>query len=275
MIRTIVLFGLLGLSTTAWSAAEAELWPFWDASDDTSTQAVDHRPWQLLLDEFLKPHPDGINRLNYPGIAAGDGADRLDGYIRTLTALDPRQLSKAEQLPYWINLYNALTVQVVLGYPDKGSILRMGERLFSIGPWGDTVATIAGEDVSLDDIEHRILRPIWQDHRIHFAVNCASLGCPNLHRQAYTAANTEQLLQEGEQSYLEHPRGVTITGKRRVRLSSIFKWYRADFAESEDALLENYIAAHRQDVASLLAEGDLRVRYDYDWNLNTTEDEQR
>ena len=80
--------------------------------------------------------------------------------------------------------------------------------LFTIGPWQAKLLTIEGEKVSLDDIEHRILRPIWKDNRPHYALNCASLGCPNLAPVSYTSANLEQLLEQGARAYINHPRGV-------------------------------------------------------------------
>ncbi len=171
---------LVALSAEVAAAPKAELWPMWEQSDESNTAEIDHSAWQSFLDRYLDTQSgDGVYLVRYGAVSATD-RQTLDTYITDLQASDPRYYSKAEQKAYWINLYNAATVQLVLNHPTKKSILRMGDGFFKIGPWNEPLLTVAGEEVTLNDIEHRILRPIWQDHRIHFAVNCASLGCPNL-----------------------------------------------------------------------------------------------
>ena len=155
----------------------------------------------------------------------------------------------------------------MLDYPRKGSILRMSKRFFAIGPWGDEVITIAGQAITLNDIEHRILRPIWRDHRVHYAVNCASLGCPNLQTEAFTRANTERLLANGERSYVNHPRGVRIDDRGRLFVSRIYDWYRDDFAKDDRALL-SYLSQHHLRLVNALRTYEGRIRYEYDWALN-------
>ena len=251
------------------SAAPApDLWSFWATSNEDSSVSLDHSAWQQFLDDYVSVSDDGVNRVAYDA-AAESGRTLLTGYIDALTSMDPRQLTADEQYAYWVNLYNALTVDLVLNYPKKKSILRMGKGFFSIGPWDETVATIAGQEVTLNDIEHRILRPIWDDQRIHFAVNCASFGCPNLNKTAYTAANLEDQLDLAEQTYLNHPRGVLVDERGRVKLSSIFKWYQADFGLNETEVLD-YIAEFNDAVAKLDRTKNIRVKYDYDWSLNST-----
>lgn len=115
----------------------------------------------------------------------------LNDYLDQLSKLDPREFNRQEQYAYWVNLYNALTVKLILDNYPVASITKLG-GLFSFGPWDEKVFTVAGQTLTLNDIEHRILRPIWKDPRTHYAVNCASLGCPNLQSQAFTAQNTEQ-----------------------------------------------------------------------------------
>ena len=95
--------------------------------------------------------------------------------------------------------------------------------------WKKKLLTIEGEEVSLNDIEHRILRPIWRDPRIHYAVNCASIGCPNLVSTPFTAENTEALLDQGARNYINHPRAVNISSKGKVTVSSIYSWFESDF----------------------------------------------
>ncbi len=143
----------------------------------------------------------------------------------------------------------------------------MGQGFFSTGPWGDELVTVAGEELTLDDIEHRILRPIWRDHRIHFAVNCASLGCPNLLVEPFTAENAERLMDEGEHDFINHERGVSFDDRGRVQVSKIFDWYQSDFADDEAELLK-YLSMHHEKLADRLRRYSGGVQYEYDWTLN-------
>ena len=182
----------LSSAAPAWAAPTDQLWSHWTTYDAKSTVSVDHQPWQRLLSRYVVASDDGINRVAY---RAFDDSSKilLSQYLKTLSNLQPTQLNQAQQLAYWINLYNALTVQVILDHPKKSSIRSMGP-LLSFGPWDKAYLIIEGKPVSLDDIEHRILRPIWQDHRLHFVLNCASIGCPNLSQNAYTAKIRGQCL---------------------------------------------------------------------------------
>lgn len=259
------------LSNVAVSAApDAQRWAVWDANDPASETVIDHSPWQAVLDRRLSTSTDGSTQVDYVGF---DSADKtlLNQYINSLTRIDPRGLHRGEQFAYWINLYNALTVQVVLKYPRKRSILRMGETFFSIGPWDDELVTIAGESISLNDIEHRILRPIWRDQRIHYAVNCASIGCPNLSAEVFTRENLERQLNAAEVNYINHPRGATFSKRGKLKVSSIFDWYQVDFGENEQALVQ-YLAKHHAMLGERIGSYDGNIGYDYDWKLNTPTD---
>mgnify|MGYP001817371147 FL=1 len=255
--------GALCLALPVFAAPEP--WQVWREHNPESTRRVDHTAWQRFLEVFVVAGEDGINRVAYQQARADAGPD-LQRYLQELAAIDPRTLTRDQQMAYWINLYNALTVDVVLRHPGKQSIRRMGQGFFSFGPWDDALLSVAGIAMTLNDIEHRILRPIWQDQRIHYAVNCASLGCPNLSQTAYTAENLNRQLSEAEKTYLRHPRGVSFDSRGRLQLSSIFEWYREDFAETEQGLLE-YLAQHHPEAERLL-EYQGRISYRYDWQLN-------
>ena len=125
---------LLLASGPVLAAPASDLWPFWQQSDETNDQAVDHTLWQTFLDAHLSEHDDAINRVDYAAASEPAERQKLNAYIESLTNLDPRTLRKAEQFAYWVNLYNALTVEVVLRYPKKKSILRMGEKFLRSGP---------------------------------------------------------------------------------------------------------------------------------------------
>ena len=266
-IATTIATALLAFSTLASAAPDLDLWAFWNASNESNAQTVDHAQWQGFIDRHVAPSESGINLVAYGDVTQAE-RKKLNQYIASLTAIDPRTLRRDEQMAYWINLYNALTIEVVLRYPDKKSILRMGERLFAVGPWKDKLVTIAGEEVSLDDIEHRILRPIWRDHRIHYAVNCASLGCPNLATTAFTADKLDALMAQGERDYVNHPRGVGFENGK-LTLSSIYDWYGSDFADDEAGLLA-HLAERHETLGNALRNYDGRVAYEYDWSPNAS-----
>jgi hypothetical protein len=270
-IRQANLFVLISaFAVSAFATPAAEMWSIWNTSRESSPAAIDHAEWQWFLDQYVTPGDGGINLVAYRDITAAD-RQRLQSYLKALSQIDPRDYARAEQLAYWVNLYNALTVEVIATHPAKSSILRMGEGLFSVGPWNDDVITIAGIDLTLNDIEHRILRPIWNDRRIHYALNCASIGCPNLDRQAYTRGNGEQLLSANEIAYINHRRGVEFDERGRLVVSQIYEWYGADFVpdsvEHREGLL-GYLASHHATLSDKLNTYEGRIRYAYDWTLN-------
>ena len=185
------------LTAPVGAAPDADLWDMWIIGDQRSTTVVDHSAWQQILNIYIRTDAsDGINRFDYGAVTDAD-RDRLQRYIERLTEIDPRKLKRIEQRAYWINLYNALTVDQILERYPVGSIKFIKGGFLNPGPWNEELIVVAGQDLTLNDIEHRILRPIWNDPRIHYALNCASLSCPNLSPQAYTAANTEELLESG------------------------------------------------------------------------------
>jgi len=247
-----------------------EPWPFWQVSDAASIVVVDHSEWQRLLNAYLLTNTaDGIFRFNYASVTASD-RQSLVRYIDELTARDPRGLTHPEQRAYWINLYNALTVEVVLRRYPVTSIRKIPGGLFDAGPWDEPYIDVAGEPLTLNDIEHRILRPQWRDPRIHYALNCASLGCPNLAAQAFTAANTELLLELSAAAFINHPRGVSVVEKR-VTASAIYDWFDTDFGTDKGELLQHWLRYASPELAAALGTNadQLRFKYGYDWALNS------
>jgi hypothetical protein len=219
------------------SAPKAELWERWTAHDESSTTTIDHSAWTKFLSLYLEKSADGVNRMRYVDIPQADRS-RLDEHVARLATITISRFSRAEQRAFWINLYNALTVKVILDHYPVASIrdINISPGLFSIGPWGKKLVAIEGESLSLNDIEHRILRPIWKDPRIHYAVNCASIGCPNLMPLAFSPANTDLILEQGARDYVNHPRGVAIIDGKLVA-SKIYDWFKSDFGDSDQEVL--------------------------------------
>lgn len=263
----IVLVLSMCLAAPAHAAPKAKLWPFWDQHDPSSTATVDHGPWASFLDSYLQERDDGANLVAYGDVSSAD-KEALDAYVRTLAGLPIRSYGRDEQMAYWINLYNALTVQVILDHYPVDSIRDIDiSGFFSDGPWGKELVTIEGQDVSLDDIEHRILRPIWRDPRIHYAVNCASIGCPDLQPEPFRAADLDAQLDAAAEGYVNDPRGAVVDGDDLV-VSSIYEWFQEDFGGSDRGVIE-HLRTHAD--ADLEATLDRFSSFDddrYDWSLN-------
>jgi len=266
---TVVVAAMLALAAaSAMAAPRSEPWSRWEAHDPASARVIDHAAWDAFLRTYVVPGADGINRVAYGRVSKPDRYG-LARYLDMLTMTGISSHARPEQLAFWINLYNALTLRVVLDAYPVASIrdIAISPGLFSVGPWGRKLVTVEGEALSLDDIEHRILRPVWHDPRIHYAVNCASLGCPNLLPAAFTGANADGLLTEAARAYVNHPRGARVKDGR-LTVSSIFVWYRADFGGDDKAVVahlrqyaEPYLAAKLAPIVRISADA-------YDWALN-------
>lgn len=270
LILTAGLVVILGGFTSfeALFAPKVDLWARWAVNDPAATAHIDHSVWAGLLARYRQPGADGIARFAY-GRVTPDDRVALEGYIDALAAVPISRYARAEQRAYWINLYNALTVKVVLDHLPVKSIrdIDLSSGLFSDGPWAAKLITIEGERVSLNDIEHRILRPIWQDARLHYALNCASLGCPDLQAIPVTADNAEALLDEAARTYINHRRGVRIEHNRLI-VSSIYVWFEDDFGGSDAAVIAHLRCYAAPPLAEELATHDHIDDHGYDWALN-------
>lgn len=263
--RCFVLIALGMASNVVMAASDSDVLEFWLVHDASSEIEVSHQPWQELLDTYLDAnHASGVNRFNYGQVSNADH-EKLDSYLESLQAVDPRSLAKNEQLAYWVNFYNALTAQVVLTRYPVESIRSIRFLTSPFGPWDKSLVTVQGQNLSLNDIEHKILRPIWQDPRIHFAVNCASIGCPNLVDEVFSAANANELMDAAAHDFINHLRGVEFKEDELV-LSSIFDWYASDFGNSDAEILEYISQFFEGDVLKLRSFKD--IEYQYNWDLN-------
>jgi hypothetical protein len=268
----VVVTALAITITETHAAPRADLWPRWEKHDAASTQRIDHGAWNAFLKRYLvAPHPSGINRVRYASVAPED-RKALRSYLDKLQSVSISSYNRAEQRACWINLYNALTIDVVLSHYPVESIRDIGisPGLFSRGPWDAKLLVIEDEKLSLNDIEHRILRPIWRDPRLHYAVNCASLGCPNLQPEAYTAENTETLLEKGAREYINHPRGLAIRNGR-LTVSSIYDWFKEDFGVNREALMQHWLRYADKNLVEALKNHRGGVSHSYDWSLNGPE----
>ncbi len=250
------------------AAPDAQPWPRWERHRADSEIRVDHGVWDTLLTRYLHVAGDGIHRFDYAAVSADDRA-ALAGYLRDLAGHPVSELARPEQMAFWINLYNAQTVAVVLDHYPVESIrqIDISPGWFSDGPWGKPLLAVEGVALSLDDIEHRILRPGWRDPRVHYALNCASLGCPNLGSEAYRAADLESQLDAAARAYVNHPRGVAPDGGG-WRVSRIYKWFVEDFGGNEAGVVTHLRRYAAPPLARALERRPAIESYAYDWALN-------
>lgn len=227
---------------------------------------VEHSVWTALLQRYVVPGEDGLNRVDYARFR-DEAHGPLKTYLSDLQRVQVSSLDRPEQFAFWVNLYNAATIDIVLDFYPVKSIREIGSGLFSRGPWNEKLVTVDGVELSLNDIEHEILRPLWRDARVHYAVNCASIGCPNLARQAYTGAQANKMLETAARAYVNSPRGARVE-KERLVVSSIYHWYGEDFGGSQQNLIAHLRRFSGRALAQQLQHVTRVADHSYDWRLN-------
>lgn len=256
------------------AAPQAEPWPLWEAHNPESTVQIDHSDWKDFLAAYLVTgHSSGVHRLRYADVSTSD-RQALQQYINRLSDTAVSSLNRDEQIAFWTNLYNAVTIELILAHYPVDSIrdIKISGPVFNRHPWDAHLVRVEGVDLSLNDIEHRIMRPIWQDPRIHYAVNCASIGCPNLFPEPFTGADWNEQYDTAARNFIRHPRAVSFSNGV-PELSSIYTWYEDDFGGNSagviNHLLEYAEGSLRNELQAYADNGYRgRIRYSYDWNLN-------
>jgi hypothetical protein len=240
-----------------------------------------HQPWNELLRRHVVVIGAGkASRVSYAGFAR-DRA-KLRSYLDSVSQVTPQEYgrwSESQQLAFLINAYNAFTIEKILTrYPDLRSIRDFGT--FIGNPWKDRFFTLLGKKQSLDGIEHDLIRApgAFEDPRIHFAVNCASIGCPMLREEAYVASRLDRQLDEQALRFLsDRSRNRFNPQTGRLEVSSIFDWYGRDFSRGWKGYpsVEAFLAAHADKLADAPEPTELIrgqkagiVFLDYDWGLN-------
>lgn len=228
------------------------------------TAGFDHS----IFDQVLKTYVNNQGLVDYNGIA-GDQSFKI--YMETLKSAQTDAMSRDGQLAFWINVYNAVTIDKVIKWKPKKSV----RETFVPGVWTGTKFfttrehTVAGKSLSQDDIEHEILRKQFKDPRIHFAIICASSGCPLLPRFAYTEENVQTMLEEETRKYINSERGTKIdSAENTLYLSKLFDWFAGDFEYKSGSVL-NFIKPYLGEKALAFVEKNPKIKYlPYDWALN-------
>jgi Protein of unknown function, DUF547 len=233
--------------------------------------------WDALLKKHVRWLPDNKqSRANYKGLMADRAA--LKAVLEALSAVPKATFdgwSRSQQIAFLINAYNAFTVELILTkYPDLKSIKDLGS--FVQSAWKKKFFTLLGEERHLDWVEHEQLRPRYNEPRVHAAVNCASIGCPALRDEAFTAAKLEAQLEDGMRRFMGDRTRNRVRGNQ-VEVSSIFKWFREDFERGHGGFrqVEDVFAKYADQLSDQPAEqAALKARtlgvshLDYDWSLN-------
>ncbi len=263
-ILFVALF-LVAISLSFTSVKASEFDRFSRHNSDAEA-VINHDFWDLFLEKYVYKATNGVNFVDY-NLAKTESLDGLNNYLETLSHLDVTKHNKPEQMAYWINLYNALTVKTVLDAYPVESIKEIDGGFFNRGPWKDKRITVMELELSLDDIEHQILRAFHTDPRIHYAVNCASIGCPDLAMSAYKGVILEQQLTQSAEAFINHPRGVEVEDGE-LFLSSIFSWYADDFGDDEKEIIDHIRQFANPDLKASLVAIEEISDYDYNWQIN-------
>jgi len=227
---------------------------------DKGCRPPSHKPWDVLLQR----HVDGKGFVSYKGFVKDSVA--LNSYLTALSSCPPsKDWGEKERLAYWINAYNAFTVQLIVRHHPVKSIKDIGPRLavpMVNSVWDVKFIDIGGVGMSLNRIEHEILRKEFNEPRIHFAIVCASHSCPVLSNRAFTAVELERQLEAQAIAFINDPERNRI-GRDGLQLSAIFNWFKGDF--TKDGTLPDYI---RRYAKTSFTDRPKVSFLDYDWNLN-------
>lgn len=222
-----------------------------------NTLAVDHTEWSRLLAKHVTKN----GNVDYDGFVKDK--EQLAIYLAHLSENPPQaNVSKEEKLAYWINAYNAFTVQLIIDHYPLKSIKDISSGLPMINsPWDLPFFKIGGVDFDLNTIEHKILRQEFDEPRIHFAINCASFSCPKLRDEAYLPKILESQLEDQTRDFI-HDSNKNQISSDQVQLSSIFNWFQSDF--TKQGSLHSFIRKYQPIIPA-----DQNMEYlEYDWSLN-------
>ncbi|MBM4186730.1 MAG: DUF547 domain-containing protein [Gemmatimonadetes bacterium] len=246
------------------------------ASFAIALSSFDHADFDRLLGKYVV---EGM--VDYDGFAA-DSA--FAGYLARLAAFDPSSLGRDDQLAFWINSYNAYTIQLIVKHRERRSIRNINKKLGlfkGLGPWAEKLVVVGGKRYDLETVEQGIIRPTFREPRIHFALVCAAMGCPPLRSEAYRGADLERQLEEQSRIFLLESldKNRVDAGRGTVQVSQVFQFndYAKDFGGS-DAAIMRFVARYHPPgpERTLLESGTAKLEYTkYDWTLNSQEQARR
>lgn len=265
LFLTAIFFSLYSLGTYA--SYQKDLWPLWQVNNPLNQEKITHEEWRIFLKKNVKKNKENIALLDYKRISVQD-MHLLNSYIIRLSKIHIENYNRQEQLAYWLNLYNALTVQLIIKHFPIVSIqdINISPGLFSIGPWGANLVKINDHFLTLDEMLNRIIRPIWNDARILYALNNGSIGSPNLHTEPFMGTTLESQLNQVTAEYVNSLRAVQIIENKLI-LSRIYDWFQEDFGGSK-FIIKHLIPFANEPLKTELRQIHTIDRYAYNWHLN-------
>lgn len=224
-----------------------------------NSNPVSHDIWNGLLQKNVYAN----GHVNYKGFKSEEA--QLEKYLNILRAAHPNtdKWSKDERLAYWINAYNAFTVELIIkNYPCK-SIKDLGGAIYKVNtPWDIKFITIQGITYDLNNIEHDIIRKEFNEPRIHFAVNCASVSCPNLRNEAFVTSRLNEQLDDQARKFINDKSKNNISANS-AQLSKLFTWFKGDFTK------QGTVVAFINKYSTVKLSEKAKIDYlEYNWNLN-------
>lgn len=247
--------------------------PYWisiillTASLSSATTNNIHATWNSILQANVTN-----GRVDYQSIKKNQ--PQLSSYLNTLATTNPENFSRNDKLAYWINAYNAFTVKMIIdNYPVK-SIKDIKN------PWGQKSWLVGKKLYSLNHIEHKILRKQLNEPRIHFAIVCASIGCPDLQNRAFTGKEIDAQLDHATRNFMQSDKHVRISTKKSfnnktkktLHLSKIFSWFTADFTKEGKQTVADFVVKYaKPEIKAAITSAGKKIKIDYlkyDWNLN-------
>ena len=244
------------------------LGPVVNPASQVSMDQIDHSSWNTLLQKYV----DEAGGVNYAGLqSCPEDSAALDNYIAILSTASLNQPASSNgQKAFWINAYNAVTIKGVLQEYPTTSIRNHTSETGGYNVWKNLMLNVGGTQINLDSIEHKALRPMG-DPRIHFAIVCASVGCPRLLNQAYVGNNLDNQLNINAQHFFAQAQNFQYDGRTRsFRLSEIMQWFGSDFGPDQAAQLRAIAPYLPTPEAQAAAQSNaVQVSYlEYSWKLN-------
>ncbi|ASG67728.1 DUF547 domain-containing protein [Francisella halioticida] len=258
---------LFFMTASLYGAPSAQLWSYWNKSNPSSTAKIDFKPWQDFLDKYVV-QKGNQTFVNYAEASKND-KQKLNEIISNYSKIDILNYNKNQQLAYWINMYNMLTIKTILQYYPVKSITNIDKGWFGFSKvWDQKIVNINNKELTLNDIEHRIIRPIWHDPRVHSAVNCASISCPNLSKTAYQGDQINKQLNKSFTTWINSSKGFKLKDNN-IYISKIFDWYGSDFGDQIQMrqFIAKYLASKVKKEA-ILDKNKVINYQNYNWNLN-------
>lgn len=269
-MRIFALLLLCLVTGSAIAAPHVQAWERWTNHDPDSDKTIDHSAWTSFLQaHVISDNPQGPNLVAYAAVGKDD-RKALRTYIHQLEKINIDAYARPVQRAFWTNLYNAVVMHMVLQHYPIDSVREIDDGLFGNGPWDDNLVRVGGEALSLNDIEYRILRPIWDDGLNSYALYKASIGGPSLLTHAYTGAHIWRQLRDNARAYVNSPRGVHFELDGRLTVSRIYKWHLPAYGNLEAGVITHLRKFAEPALSARLDAANGIAGYHYDWALNDT-----